>query len=192
MNIEKIFRKIIEFEKLTIDTVLFEGKYPILFTCKNGDDIYLFICCLVHAELMKWIGTQTDDNTLIELLENMVTIRDAFLGVTDEKIMIEYDGQTVNYRKLKSEEIPKDLLPSDGEFMDAQEGEFAEEIAAFKLRSENIEYQLQPLVNQIFLFDCVKKNVELTDAYFNLDFEAADVIEYTIGKIHGHRAGFVR
>lgn len=138
MNIEKIFRKIIEFEKLTIDTVLFEGKYPILFTCKNGDDIYLFICCLVHAELMKWIGTQTDDNTLIELLENMVTIRDAFLGVTDEKIMIEYNGQTVNYSKLKSEEIPKDLLPSDGEFMDAQEGEFAEEIAAFKLRSENI------------------------------------------------------
>lgn len=46
MKIENIFRKIPMFENLKMDTVLFEGKYPVLFTCTINRDIYLFIYLL--------------------------------------------------------------------------------------------------------------------------------------------------
>lgn len=188
MNIEKIFREISEFAKLTLDVVLFESKYPILFTCKNGSEIYLFICCLVRADWMKWIGTKTDYPTLIRLLENRITIKGAFLEVTDQKIIIEYNGIMANCRKLRAQDIPDDLLPSEGEFMDAQEDEFAEEIAVFKLRNENMEYDIPPLVNKIYLFDCAKRSVLIPDTYFDLNFEAVDMVAYTIEKIQGQTA----
>ena len=50
MEIEKIFRKIPSFQRIILDTILFESKYPVLFTCKNDDDIYLFICYYVNSE----------------------------------------------------------------------------------------------------------------------------------------------
>ena len=44
MRIEKIFSKIPGFENITLDIVLFESRYPVMFTCKNEHDVYLFIC----------------------------------------------------------------------------------------------------------------------------------------------------
>ena len=44
MEIEKIFRKIPSFQRIILDTILFESKYPVLVTCKNDDDIYLSFC----------------------------------------------------------------------------------------------------------------------------------------------------
>ena len=78
------------------------GKYPVLFTCKNDKDIYLFICYYVNSEKIKWIGTRTTYDNLIDLLENKITIRDAFLNVTNNKIMIEYNGKAVEYERLLS------------------------------------------------------------------------------------------
>ena len=43
MKIEKIFRNIPKFHDIVLDKILFESKYPVLFTCKNEQDIYLFI-----------------------------------------------------------------------------------------------------------------------------------------------------
>ena len=62
------------------------GKYPVLFTCKNDKDIYLFICYYVNSEQIKWIGTRTTYDNLIDLLENKIAIRDAFLNVTNNNI----------------------------------------------------------------------------------------------------------
>ena len=114
MKIEKIFRKIPDFQKVILDTILFESKYPVLFTCKNDKDIYLFICCFVNSEKTKWIGTRTTYDNLINLLENKITIRNA-------------------------SEIPDEILPTVGEYMDAEE-EYEEEIAEFKKRNKNNEY----------------------------------------------------
>lgn len=143
MMIEKIFRSIPIFKKIVLDTVLFESKYPIMFTCKNSMDIYLFICCLVNSERIEWIGTKTTYSILIELLQNRITIRDAFLNVTDEKIIIEYNGKNVDYQWVQSGDIQREFLPTKGEFMDADDDEYAEEIAIFKKRNENIEVEVE-------------------------------------------------
>lgn len=139
MKIEKIFRKIPDFQKVILDTILFENKYPVLFTFKNDKDIYLFICCFVNSEKTKWIGTRTTYDNLINLLENKITIRNAFFNVANDKIMIEYDRKEVKYELKKASEIPDEILPTVGEYMDAEE-EYEEEIAEFKKRNKNNEY----------------------------------------------------
>lgn len=144
MDIEKIFRKVSAFSGIILDKILFESKYPVLFTCKKDDDIYLFICCMVSASKAEWIGTKTDYDTLIGLLENKITIREAFLSVAEEKYLLKYDGSEVFYTETKAENIPDELLPSAGEYMDAEEGEYAEEIKVFESRNRNFEYRIQP------------------------------------------------
>ena len=85
MNVEKLFRRIPSFNKLNMDIILFESKYPVLFTCTNGQEVYLFSCCLMNASVIKWIGTKTDYEILVKLLENKITIQEAFLNGEDEK-----------------------------------------------------------------------------------------------------------
>ena len=70
MEIEKIFRKIPDFQKVILDVILFESKYPVLFTCKNDKDIYLFICYYVNSEKIKWIGTRTTYDNLLRLIDD--------------------------------------------------------------------------------------------------------------------------
>lgn len=134
MKIEDIFRKIPMCENLKMDTVLFESKYPVLFTCNIDRDIYLFICCMVNGQFVNWIGTKTDYKTLIQLLKNEVTIRDAFLAITDEKIMINYDGKEPVADIVKKNRVPMELLPTVGEYLDAEGDEYTEEIAKFEER----------------------------------------------------------
>lgn len=134
MNIEKIFRKIPKFKNIHLDTVLFESRYPILFTCVCGRDVYLFVCCLFTNEVVKWIGTKTNDDILIKLLENKITIRDSFVTGNNKKIMIDYKVDGVHLNELFSTEIPPQLLPTVGEYMEAEEGEYFDEISHFKKR----------------------------------------------------------
>ena len=105
-----------------------------MFTCKNGEDVYLFICYLVNFEKIQWIGSKTTYENLIELLKNEITIRKAFLNVTNEKIVIEYNGEKVDYSVKKANDIPEKMLPTSGEYMDAEDGEFDKEILEFKKR----------------------------------------------------------
>ena len=134
MKIEDIFRKIPMFENLKMDTVLFESKYPVLFTCTINEDVYLFICCMVNEQFINWIGTKMDYKTLIQLLKNEVTIRDAFLAITDEKIMINYDGKELVADIVNKDQVPMELLPTVGEYLDTENDEYSEEIAKFEER----------------------------------------------------------
>lgn len=40
MNFEKIFNESGLFKNIKIDTILFEERYPVLFTCLEGDRVY--------------------------------------------------------------------------------------------------------------------------------------------------------
>lgn len=150
MEIEAIFRKVPDFHDMVLDVILFESRYPVMFTCKKGDEVYLFICCFVTVDKAEWIGTRTTYENLIGLLENKITIRDAFLNVTDDKIIIDYNGKIVDYRRERSRDIPKKLLPAAGEYMDAEEGEYAEELSIFKRRNINVEYVIQPKISKFW------------------------------------------
>lgn len=174
MNVEKILNQVPMFKKLVLDMILFESKYPVLFTCKNGRDIYLFSCCLVNAKVIKWIGTKTNYETLIKMLQNELTIREAFLKVSEEQIVIEYDGKIVKVNLIKNELVPTELLPTAGEYMDAEEGEYAEEIAEFEYRNKNLEFTIKIRPINYSQIRYRRKNVAVSDAVFNMDFVFAN------------------
>lgn len=137
MQIEKIFGEIPIFQDIKMDKILFESSYPILFTCIENRNIYLFICCVNNSDETKWIGTKTSYPNLIELLTNEITIRDAFANVTDKKFLITKKVTGVNFNEVDFKDLPQDLLPTAGEFLETESGELEEEILCFGERMEN-------------------------------------------------------
>ena len=135
MNIEKLFERVDCFKNIKMDVILFESTYPIMFTCRDEDDIYLFICCIMNSKSVKWIGTTTSYEILISLLKDKITIQEAFLADDVRKIIIEYYGgeDSIHYSRVDCSEIPKEWLPTAGEYMDVEENEFQEEIKLFQI-----------------------------------------------------------
>ena len=121
-----------EIGKLKIDKVLFESFYPILFTCTNNkNELYLCVCCTRKEQLQIWLLTKTTPAVVIDLLENNITMRDAFFAVEYDRYTIIYQGNNRTIKINDSEYWDKECsiyLPTKGEYMDAEENEFAEEI----------------------------------------------------------------
>lgn len=182
MKIESIFRNIPDFYDICLDTILFESRYPVLFTCRNGQDVYLFICCLVTGDKAEWIGTKTTYDNLIGLLENRITIRDAFLNVTENKIIIDYNGQNVDYRMEKRSSVPENLLPAAGEYMDAENEEYAEEIAVFKRRNVSTEHVIQMQIYKYVALRYEGKSIWMPDDTFARDKELQNGVHHKIGE----------
>lgn len=191
MNVEKLFRKIPSFNELNMDTILFESKYPVLFTCTKGQEVYLFSCCLVNASVVKWIGTKTDYEVLIQLLEDKITIQEAFLSGEKAKLLIEYDGKKVRCNSVAKEQIPKELLPTAGEYMDAEEDEFTEEIAVFKSRIHNFEYKILPRKNSYCFLHYRGITITLPDEYFEYDCKKNDGMLYGIDRMSQQSVAYV-
>ena len=137
MQIEKIFGEIPIFQDIKMDKILFESSYPILFTCIEHRNIYLFICCVNNSDETKWMGTKTSYPNLIEFITNEITIRDAFANVTDKKFLITKKVTGVNFNEVDFKDLPQDLLPTAGEFLETESGEFEEEILCFEERMES-------------------------------------------------------
>lgn len=148
MTIENVFRSIPGFEHLTMDKILFEGQYPVLFTYIDNEKVYLFICYYRSNREMSWIGTATEYDNLIQMLQNKVTIREAFMAVTEDKMMITYDGYQTTFSFVKRDRIPEDILPTDGEFMDADVDEFSEEIDEFRFRKHHSVFFQNTLIRK--------------------------------------------
>lgn len=134
MDVEKILRKIPGFSQIKLDVILFEGAYPILFTCKSESDIYMFICCEFDGKNVKWIATKTDYKNLINLLRDKISIRESFLNGSNTMFAIDFNGVDVLCKELLKSEINSNILPSAGQYMGAEKGEFFEEILIFEER----------------------------------------------------------
>lgn len=130
---------------LKLDKVLFESFYPILFTCSNtAGEIFLCVCCDDNRSMRKWLITNVKPTTVIELLTNKTTMRNAFLKDNGSKYSIilnnvsrEYSIEIDNSDDWNSETSID--LPTPGEYIDAEEDEFLEEIQYYKynLHKEN-------------------------------------------------------
>lgn len=169
MKLKNILRNVPKVENLELDMILFESQYPVLFTCRTEKDVFLFLCCLVNAEKMQWIATKTDYETLIALLSDEITIRDAFLQVSDEKMIIEYDGICTNSFFVNKDKIPSALLPTAGEYMEAEENEYAEEIAVFRKRSSRLEIKFTLPIFKVQSFTYKQNNIHLPEEFFSID-----------------------
>ncbi len=128
--------KLDNYGELVIDKIFFETYYPILFTCVNEmQDLFLCVCCQNNKNGKRWLLTRTDENNIIEMLRDKITIKEAFLKnldvqitvfLNDEYIVTEHDEDTWGINSI--------YLPKEGEYIEADSEEFDEEIEYYQQR----------------------------------------------------------
>ena len=57
-----------------------------------------------------------------------------------------------------------------GEYMDAEENEYEDEIADFKTRSRNVEFKIKPCISRLYIVTYCDKQVAVSDDFFKVDF----------------------
>ena len=125
------------------DQILLDYIYPVLFTCVDDfENMYISVCYNADASKTCWLLAKVDPVQVIDLLENKVTIRRLFecndlwniskIANNSHKCV----EKILDYREFDSE-----AFPAEGEYMDADEDEFAEEIEVFKKRIPLDSYQ---------------------------------------------------
>lgn len=181
MRIQEILRQSDCLSNITIDQVLFESSYPILFSGHDNNNIYLFICHSVNSERMAWIVTRTTYDIIISMLNNKMTIRDAFLGFTSEKILLTFDKEGMHTSICDIKDIDDNILPTSGQYMDTEEGEFDEEIQYY----ETMKAKMETTSEVAIYFDglCYLKQFDYTPALFPPYFDSVAKTFSTIAKL---------
>lgn len=117
---------------LSIDKILFESYYPILFTCKNEfDDTFFCVCCQCNQNGIKWLVGKTNNNNIIKVLKDEITVRELLLHHTSSKICIDYVNEEYFVTAIDDWMEYEDYLPKEDSYMYAEPGEFDEEISYF-------------------------------------------------------------
>lgn len=112
---ELYFSNVGVFSDLYLEKVLFEYEgEPIIFICSNKKKKFLCNCYDFRYEL-KWILSETNNNIILNLLDNEVTLRDAFLLSDKKKIQIIIDeNDKTNIKELNANDIDMSILPAEG------------------------------------------------------------------------------
>jgi len=125
--------------KLTIEKVLFSSYQPVLFTCRSDKgNLFLCVCCGNDNGFHKWLLSETGPATVLEMLEDEITLRCAFLKDNKGRYTIsrDKDGNESISCNDSTDWHAEDsfLLPTAGEYLDADEGEFSEEIRFYRMK----------------------------------------------------------
>lgn len=128
---------------LFYDKILFEGSYPILFTLKDKfDEVYICVCHHMDANRTCWLLAKSSPSDVIMLLTNKITIRKVFLLHRDVRYSIVKTGKQISIEENTYNEWNEDsiYLPDDV-YMDAEDGEFEEEILYYsKFLNDSIDF----------------------------------------------------
>lgn len=130
----KKFITLDKYGKLYIDKILFETYFPIIFTCKNeNNDIFACVCCQSNEQGCKWLVGKTTGLDIVRMLQNEITIRQLLMDYCTEKTSVDYKDKEYTITHDNSDwNEESDYLPKRDSYIDAEEGEFDDEIAYFK------------------------------------------------------------
>lgn len=130
-----------EFPALYMDMVFVESIRPILFTCVDEDGrLYICSCCYASGDKCTWIIADTAPDDVISLLRNECEIRDMFGNNGRVTVVTKYAGtERPEIRSFALQDVPEELLPTKGYGMDAEEGEFEEELKELQSRLDHAE-----------------------------------------------------
>jgi hypothetical protein len=130
---------------LYLDRVLFETNIPILFICKNDkDELFICVCCQMNEEGQRWLISSITEETIIKMLKDRITIREAFLMDPsyrisaiwkNNKLIIERDNNDWNNNSI--------YLPKKDAFIEAVDEEFDDDIDYYSSKSIRNSYNDQ-------------------------------------------------
>lgn len=151
----KNFITLDKYGEITIDKVIFESYYPIIFTCKsNNNDLFICVCYQHNADACGWLVGKTQPDLLIKLLRDEITVRDIIDKYATDKFKISLVGKVYTVENESAGWFDKDCLPKEDSFLCVDDGEFDEEIdyylsMNFPKYSEKAFKEIIQTVNQI-------------------------------------------
>lgn len=122
---------------LYYDQILFDGPHPMLFTCTSEQgNLFLVSRCKSDYNSTEWLVSRVPEAAVIAMLQDRITVREAFLNETQGLFLVAHavgaDKPVV--REVTKEEVPQEVLPTMGEYWDADEHECDEEIEELEWR----------------------------------------------------------
>ena len=126
----KFYEGSITLKSLNYDMIFVEERKPILFTCLD-DTGKIYICnrSFADAEQVMWIVVPTTNEAVIGMLTDILTIHDIFVQSNVSYIITLYSGKKKKeIIETRTSSIPENYLPASGYYMEADPGEFDDEI----------------------------------------------------------------
>ena len=120
---------------LYYDQILFDGPHPMLFTCiSEQENLFLVSRCSSDRNSTEWLVSRVPEAAVIAMLQDRITVREAFLNGTQGLFLVSHPAGTDKpvVMAVSKEMVPQEVLPTTGEYLDADEHEYDEEIEELK------------------------------------------------------------
>ena len=122
-------------QNLYEDLILIDDIHPVLFTCVDDlENTYLSTCYFADPSKTLWLVTKTEPESVVDLLNNKVTIRELF---ESDKLwaICQAKNEEIQVNRIEDcKKFDQNAFPAEGEYMDADTREFEEEITILKKR----------------------------------------------------------
>lgn len=136
---KKVAFKLPQIGSLWYENIFVSETHPILYTCVDKqNNHYICLFSVESAKLRKWLISPVEIQTIIDMLEDKITIREC-LAQRKNKNPNKYTFVQVGNKLscLINEPVDWDyeaskVLPTRGAYMEAEEDEFKEEIQEYR------------------------------------------------------------
>ena len=113
------FANIPQLGNLSLDYIFVEDGYPILFTCKNGNKIYLCLCRSLNP-VQKWVISEVSVNVLTQMANRSISISKAFKLLNMKSCIALWSkaNPVEQYSVFSTADLNESDLPEDTLFLD--------------------------------------------------------------------------
>ncbi len=121
---EALFPKAKLLPELYEKEVLAELLYPFLFSCSDkAGHTYLCSCYQKNGDSARWLLTRVEEKTIERMLNDQITMRDAFLVDGNPLYTMILRANTADYEveQYTRNTLPEDILPTAGYFFGKEE-----------------------------------------------------------------------
>ncbi len=183
---------------IEIETVIFESYFPMLFICKSKKKHrFVCVCCRANEKEKAWIISEILIRNILRLLKDDIDIRGAFTIDGMNKYYLTKSNrsgcvlQPLGVHEWDDEKSQD--LPAGGEFLDAEDGEFKDEILFYnkELIKEALEYAVSQSIKdylkkeqkRLIREESIPQTININPAY---NLVSADRFMRTMPLIPGH------
>lgn len=129
--------------QLYLERVIVSFDIPILFVCNDFEN-RKYLCLNVDDEAGTTVIAETDNRTLIHMMQDKVTMEAVFRSASGNRIIVaEYDSENdeVITQVMSAKRISSDLLPAKGAFLELSDKMISEYISFLSKQLIKIEVE---------------------------------------------------
>ena len=143
------FENVLGYGDLCMEQIIVEYDYPLLSVLTDNEKNRYLSMCFDTRGAQQWLIAPISNENLIALLTNRITLEAPYKSSQANIIhaVRDYETKLETFNELQPSDIPKENLPIEGEYLDAEENEWEAYIE--QLREENepwiVSYEEQPI-----------------------------------------------